>query len=709
MDKKKIIILAIFVFFGLFAFSYANPIEQDGTETTFTTEEIDMNIDENIFKIEVNEEIPAFKANVLDGINVSINHNINNKKVGTYEVIFKATDETGRTKEMKHDFFVVDSTKPIITLNGTDLLLRINTPYKELGAKAIDNYDGDISNKIVIKNNIDVSKKGKYTVSYNVTDKSKNKAKEVKRNVQIVDDTKLLEKIKEAEKYINESSKIDKEIKKSNKIIEDKSSTQETIDEEEKILDNLIQEIVNQTFIVKFVDYDNKVLKEEKVKYGEKATKPENPVRIGYVFTSWNKKYDAVYENLTIKAQYEIENYKIEYDLNGAIKNDNREIYTIETPSFKLSKVEKVGYEFLYWMDESGKKISEIKKGSNGNIKLKAIFKENENTSYKIKYYYELIDGSYKEEIETKYGKTNKEIKLNPSKSGYIVDEKASLLNGSIKADGSLELKVTFILNTYKAYFYINNKLYKTLEFKYQEDIKKPEYTPEEGYTFSDWKIDKSMPSKDVSYYGTTEKKKFNVIFKYYKNGALVENQKEVKYGEDAVAPTPDELVYVDGQTPYYLSFKNWNSSLKNIKENKTIEAVYEKLGIASTRLYRLKLLKRPENGEGRNPIWYEELGKKKNIKFVLSDKKIGEIVNKAKKSKKHEAVLSLNESEIYNYMTDESKLELKEIEEAAIRKYEKINKLKKDCKFEWYVLKYNTNDGWHLDGEVTSCKSIFD
>ena len=217
------------------------------------------------------------------------------------------------------------------------------------------------------------------------------------------------------------------------------------------------------------------------------------------------------------------------------------------------------------------------------------------------------------------------------------------------------------------------------------------------------------MPAKSQKYYATYEKIEYTVIFKYYQNNTLVETKKTVKHGESVEAPKADELVYTGGSNPYYLEFKNWNSSLKNIKENKTIEAVYEKLGIASTRLYRLKLLKRPSNGEGRNPIWYEELGKKKNIEFVLSAKKINEVISKAKKNKKHEAVLSLNQNEIYDYMTENSRVELKSIEEAAIKKFEKLNVFKKDCKFEWYVLKYNTNDGWHLDGEVTGCKSIFD
>lgn len=713
MDKKKLVALAIFVFFGLFAFSFANPIEQDQEETILST--LDnmpaINIDGNTFKIEVNSKIPSFKTDVLDGVNVSINHNIDNKKVGKYEVIFKATDKDGLTNEVKHDFYVVDTTKPIIKLIGGNVLSRINQTYKDAGAIATDNYDGNITDKIVTKNNVNTSKKGKYTVTYNVADKNNNKATEVIRYVTIVDDTELLNKIKEAKNYLdNKDNKLindlNNEIDKANDIINDDKSSQETIDKEISTLDDLIEKIKNQEFTVKFIDYNNKLIKEEKVKYGEVPTSPENPARKGYTFKSWDKEIAPVKENITIKAQYEVITYKIEYDITNVV---NPTTYTVETSTIKLACVEKVGYKFLYWEDETGKKITEIKKGTVGDKKLKAVFKENENTKYTIIYYYEKLDGSYKEEKEEKTGKTNQEIKLNIKKNGYKVNEQKSTLGGNILPDGSLALEVTLDLNTYKTEFYVNNKIYKTLEFKYQEKVTKPKYDVAEGYIFSDWETDEVMPAKNQKYYATYEKIEYTVIFKYYQNNTLVETKKTVKHGESVEAPKADELVYIGGSNPYYLEFKNWNSSLKNIKENKTIEAVYEKLGIASTRLYRLKLLKRPSNGEGRNPIWYEKLGKKKNIEFVLSAKKINEVISKAKKNKKHEAVLSLNQNEIYNYMTENSKVELKSIEEAAIKKFEKLNVFKKDCKFEWYVLKYNTNDGWHLDGEVTGCKSIFD
>lgn len=719
MDKKKVIAIIVFIFFGFFVFSFADPVELETVDTNqVETKELSIDIDDNTFKIEVGSKIPKFVGKVDDGVKLEITNNINNKKTGTYKVIFKATDSKGTTKTIEHDFYVVDTTKPVITLNGGDEIVRINKTYKDKSAKATDNYDGDITNKIVTVNRVNTGKKGTYDVIYNVKDKSGNQALEKVRKVTVVDDTSLISSIKKAKDYLDKTddknlkkvlNELEKEIKKAENIIDDEKSNQDIIDKEEEKINEIIDKIKNLTFKVKYVDYDNSLISEQTVKYGENSIAPKINERKGYTFKSWSNDGINVKSDLVIKAEYSVITYKIEYDLNGGSKTDNKTSYTIETTTFKLNKIEKQGYDFDSWIDESGNKITEIKKGTTGDLKLTASFKESENTSYKIIYKYEQLDGTYKEEENVKTGKTNKEINLKESKSGYKVNEDKSTLTGYIKADGSLVLTVTFDLETYKVKFYVDNKIYKEDKFKFGEKIKVPEYQAKEGYIFETWKIDETMPAKDMSYYASTKKKEFTVTFVYYQNATLVETQKKVKYDETVEAPKYDELVFIDGVNPYYLEFKKWDKSLKNIKENTLIKAEYERLGIATTRLYRLKILNRPSAGEGRNPIWYEELGKNTKINFVLSSNKISNIINQAKKNKKHEAVLSLNQNEIYSYMTDESKLELKNIEAVAIKKYEKKNIFVKDCKYEWYVLKYNTNDGWHLDGEVNNCKSIFD
>jgi lysophospholipase L1-like esterase len=72
----------------------------------------------------------------------------------------------------------IDKTPPVITLVGTqEINLTVGESYTELGATALDNVDGDISNKITIyKNNVDTNVVGRYEVLYSVSDSAGNQA-----------------------------------------------------------------------------------------------------------------------------------------------------------------------------------------------------------------------------------------------------------------------------------------------------------------------------------------------------------------------------------------------------------------------------------------------------------------------------------------------------------------------------------------------------
>ena len=60
----------------------------------------------------------------------------------------------------------------------------MNGQYVEVGATAIDNYDGDITDDIIITNNVDLTKPGEYKVIYEVKDSSNNE-KKVERIVNV--------------------------------------------------------------------------------------------------------------------------------------------------------------------------------------------------------------------------------------------------------------------------------------------------------------------------------------------------------------------------------------------------------------------------------------------------------------------------------------------------------------------------------------------
>jgi hypothetical protein len=85
---------------------------------------------------------------------------------------------------------VVDTTKPIITLigNSTENIYTGDT-YIDLGATAVDSYDGDITSSIIKTNaSFATTSTGSYTITYDVTDTNGNKATQVTRTVNISDD-----------------------------------------------------------------------------------------------------------------------------------------------------------------------------------------------------------------------------------------------------------------------------------------------------------------------------------------------------------------------------------------------------------------------------------------------------------------------------------------------------------------------------------------
>lgn len=73
-----------------------------------------------------------------------------------------------------------------------------------------------------------------------------------------------------------------------------------------------IKAILNlNTYLVRFFDYDDSLLKEEIVSHGLSATPPNNPVRLNYDFLGWDNDFNLVNKNLDVKAKYDIKVYHV--------------------------------------------------------------------------------------------------------------------------------------------------------------------------------------------------------------------------------------------------------------------------------------------------------------------------------------------------------------------------------------------------------------
>lgn len=71
------------------------------------------------------------------------------------------------------------------------------------------------------------------------------------------------------------------------------------------------------TYTVTFKDHDGTVLKTETVEHDGGATAPDDPAREGYTFAGWHVAFDTITGDLTVTAQYQINQYTITFDTAG--------------------------------------------------------------------------------------------------------------------------------------------------------------------------------------------------------------------------------------------------------------------------------------------------------------------------------------------------------------------------------------------------------
>ncbi len=122
--------------------------------------------------------------------NINVTTNVDTSVVGTYWVKYNVTDANGNAAvEVTRTVNVVDTVAPIISLSGANLqTIEFGNAYTELGATAYDDFDGDISNNIVIgTSTLNVNVLGSYGVTYDVTDANTNAATQAVRTVNVVD------------------------------------------------------------------------------------------------------------------------------------------------------------------------------------------------------------------------------------------------------------------------------------------------------------------------------------------------------------------------------------------------------------------------------------------------------------------------------------------------------------------------------------------
>ncbi|MGP4041087.1 DUF4185 domain-containing protein [Gracilibacillus sp. D59] len=135
-------------------------------------------VDGNIIKEQKYESKNAYSK-------ISVEFNSGNNDFVT---VFTGMHANGETWVQIDDYLLVevDTTPPEITVNGGSTLeVPLGEDFTDPGATAVDNLDGDITEKIEVSGEVNTEITGTYTLTYNVTDSDGNKAETVERIVKV--------------------------------------------------------------------------------------------------------------------------------------------------------------------------------------------------------------------------------------------------------------------------------------------------------------------------------------------------------------------------------------------------------------------------------------------------------------------------------------------------------------------------------------------
>ena len=224
--------------------------------------------------------------------------------------------------------------------------------------------------------------------------------------------------------------------------------------------------------------------------YGTEITAPDNPTRKGYTFKGWDKEIPETMpaENITVKAQWEINQYTIAFDTNGGseiapITQDyGTKITAPDNPTRK-------GYTFKDW----DKEIPETMPAE--NITVKAQWEINQYTIT-----FDTNGGSEIAPITQDYG-TKITAPDNPTRKGYTFKGWDKEIPETMPAE-NITVKAQWEINQYTITFDTNGgSEIAPITQDYGTEITAPDNPTRKGYTFKGWdkKIPETMPAENIT------------------------------------------------------------------------------------------------------------------------------------------------------------------------------------------------------------------
>ena len=293
--------------------------------------------------------------------------------------------------------------------------------------------------------------------------------------------------------------------------------------------------------------------------YGTEITAPNNPTRKGYTFKGWDKEIPETMpaDNITVKAQWEINKYTITFDTNGGseiapITQDyGTEITAPADPTRK-------GYTFKGW----DKEIPETMPAENTTVKAQW-----EINQYTIAF--DTNGGSEIAPITQDYG-TKITAPADPTRKGYTFKGWDKEIPETMPAE-NITVKAQWEINQYTITFDTNGgSEIAPITQDYGTEITAPDNPTRKGYTFKGWdkEIPETMPAENITVKAQWEINQYTITFDT--NGGSEIAPITQDYGTEITVPAdPTRKGY---------TFKGWDKEIPETMpaENITVKAQWE-------------------------------------------------------------------------------------------------------------------------------------
>ena len=272
---------------------------------------------------------------------------------------------------------------------------------------------------------------------------------------------------------------------------------------------------------------DGALFQEETHEYGDALVLIADPERVGHTFTGWSELPATMPDNdVDVTGAF----MRNSYTLNYLVDDEIYSTYTVEYDRpvpVEAEPAARVGYTFSGWSEIPATMPAE-------DVNINGRFEIN---SHILKY---VLDGSDYSEETVEYG-TALTVKPDPVKEGHTFNGWVGL--PEFMPDEDVTVNGSFTVNQYTLTFILDGEPYSSITADYGTPVS-IDNPVQEGYTFSGWdsEVPQTVPAEDLVFRGTMNVNSYTATF-------VIDNQTYTavtfEYGATVVYPVVEKEGYI--------------------------------------------------------------------------------------------------------------------------------------------------------------------